>query len=120
MRQHAMAMHQTCYVFAATTDTPFALYCHQREEIDAFVHAAHAPVFDMITTTTIASSKATLPPRQVLAGFEKRVSPLFHGILAGTTTTRTSANLRDALPHKLIFGELRLRDAERFIARVGL
>ena len=41
--------------------TPFALYCRLRVEIDALVHAAHGSVFDTITTSTFASSRIVLP-----------------------------------------------------------
>jgi len=40
-----MAMNQTCYALASTTETPFALVLPLRAEIDALVHAAHGSVF---------------------------------------------------------------------------
>jgi len=104
----AMAMNQTCYALATAVGTPFALYCHLREEIGNLVHAAHGSVFDTITTSTFATSKVVLPPSPVFGEFEKRVDPLFRRVLAGTKGSRTLAALRDTLLPKLISGELRV------------
>jgi len=104
---------------STTIGTPFALYCHLRKEIDNLVHAAHGSVFDTITTTTFATSKLILPPRPLLRRFEERVDPLFHRILAGTRASRNLAALRDTLLPKLISGELRIEDAERYLKGSG-
>jgi type I restriction enzyme S subunit len=106
----AMAMNQTCYALATSVGTPFALYCHLREEIGNLVHAAHGSVFDTITTSTFATSKVVLPPRPILKAFEERVDPLFRRILAATKASCTLATLRDALLPKLISGELRIKE----------
>jgi type I restriction enzyme S subunit len=109
----AMAMNQTCYALATSVGTPFALYCHLRQEIGKLVHAAHGSVFDTITTSTFATSKVVLPPRSVLDMFEERGDTLFRRILAGTKASRTLAVLRDTLLPKLISGELRVKEAEQ-------
>jgi hypothetical protein len=112
----AMAINQTCYALETTNSTPFALYCQLRHEMDALVHAAHGSVFDTITTRTFATSKVVLAPQPVFRGFEERVGPLFTRVLAGIRESRTLAALRDTLLPKLISGELRVKDAERFVA----
>jgi len=112
-----MAMNQTCYALTTTQETPFSLYCHLRQEIDDLVHAAHGSIFDTITTSTFETSRVVLPPGPVLAGFENLVSPLFYRIAANAEESGTLAAMRDALLRKLISGELRLREAERFSGR---
>ena len=107
----AMAINQTCYALATTIGTPFALYCHLREEIPNLVHAAHGSVFDTITTSTFATSKVVIPPDRVFGEFERRVDPMFRRVMAGTKASRTLAALRDTLLPKLISGELRVKDA---------
>src|SRR5690606_21292656 len=114
-----MAMNQTCYALASTTETPFALYCRLRAEIDALVHAAHGSVFDTITTSTFTSSRIVLPPKTLLRAFEERAAPLFLRVLESTRETRTVAAVRDTLLPKLISGELRISDAERFVGKVA-
>ena len=69
-----MAMNQTCYALASITDTPFALYCHLRHEIDNLVHSAHGSVFDTITTSTFANSKIVLPPLSLLKSVRPKTS----------------------------------------------
>ncbi len=110
-----MAMNQTCYALATTTETPFALYCRLRQEVDALVHAAHGSVFDTITTSTFASSRIVLPSPSALKAFEVRIAPLFQKVLNNVSASRTLTALRDALLLKLISGELRIQDAKRFI-----
>jgi len=105
-----MAMNQTCYALASTTETPFALHCRLRAEIDALVHAAHGSVFDTITTSTFTSSRIVLPPRVLLKAFEKRAAPLFLRVLESLRETRTLAALRDTLLPKLISGALRVSE----------
>src|SRR5258708_18444405 len=92
-----MAMNQTCYALATTTETPFALYCRLITEIDALVHAAHGSVFDTITTSTFASSRVVLPTSDILGSFESLVAPLFRRNLAATRESRSLAALRESL-----------------------
>ena len=110
-------MNQTCYGIASKTEAPFALYCQLRHGIDELVHAAHGSVFETITTSTFEKSRFVLPPESVLRVFERTVSPFFRRILLTTEESRTLAALRDTLLPKLISGELRVKDAERFIRR---
>ncbi|HXH41599.1 MAG TPA: restriction endonuclease subunit S [Thermoanaerobaculia bacterium] len=112
----AMAMNQTCYALESITGQPFTLYCHLRQEIDKLVHGAHGSVFDTITTSTFATSAVVLPAKAILLAFEDNVGPLFHRILTGTKESSTLANLRDTLLPRLISGELRVENAERFVA----
>ena len=114
-----IAINQTCYALATAIGTPFALYCHLREEIPNLVHAAHGSVFDTITTSTFATSKVVIPPDRVFGEFERRVDPMFRRVMAGTKASRTLAVLRDALLPKLISGELRVKEANAFLGGPG-
>jgi len=114
-----MAMNQTCYALASTTETPFALYCRLRVEIDALVNAAHGSVFDTITTSTFASSRVVLPPKALLKAFEERAAPLLLRVLESTRETRTLVALRDTLLPKLISGELRVKGVKRSVEAVA-
>ncbi|HXH81854.1 MAG TPA: restriction endonuclease subunit S [Candidatus Tectomicrobia bacterium] len=113
-----MAMNQTCYALTTSIDTPFSLYSQLKHVVDVLVHAAHGSVFDTITTATFQLSKVVLPPRTMLAAYERAVSPLFLRSLANTKQSRALAALRDALLPRLISGELRVKDAERIAAGV--
>jgi type I restriction enzyme S subunit len=110
-----MAMNQTCYALATTTETPFALHCRLREEILSLVQAAHGSVFDTITTKTFEAARVVLPPPLVLNAFEERAAPLLLRVLRNSIECSTLAALRDALLPKLISGNLRVTDAEKRI-----
>jgi len=109
-----MAMNQTCYALETTTGTPFALHCRLRREIDALVHAAHGSVFDTITTKTFSASKVVVVPPLVVRSFEQQISPVFQRILKSIEESVSLAALRDALLPKLISGDLRVQDAQKF------
>ena len=58
-----------------------------------------------------------LPPAPLMAQFERFASALSGRVSRGSDESRTLAALRDTLLPKLISGELRVRDPERFIGR---
>jgi type I restriction enzyme S subunit len=60
-------------------------------------------------------SSQILPSRTLLVAFDSSVQPLFQRIYEAENESRTLAALRDALLPKLISGELRVKDAERFL-----
>jgi type I restriction enzyme S subunit len=57
------------------------------------------------------------PGDAVCRAFTRTVSPWFARLRVSVDETKTLAALRDALLPKLISGELRVRDAERFVGR---
>jgi type I restriction enzyme S subunit len=61
-----------------------------------------------------------LPPKAVTQAFTENVRPKIDRIIAAIYESRTLAALRDALLPKLISGELRVKDAERFLQERGL
>jgi len=60
------------------------------------------------------------PTTEVLRSFEKVEQPLIRKALYSRRESRTFAALRDALLPKLISGELRVKDAERFLETASL
>ena len=66
----------------------------------------------------MASYAIALPPEAVAEAFSETVLPAVGRIIAGIHESRTVAALRDTLLPKLISGELRVKDAERFVAEV--
>jgi len=60
------------------------------------------------------------PPFEVQQAFVQLLKPCWARREQNNNATRTLAALRDTLLPKLISGELRVRGAERFIAKVGL
>jgi type I restriction enzyme S subunit len=85
----------------------------------AFVQfEAEGTVFGSITKKDFHAIPCVAPPRNAIAVFEKVVSPVDDRIETATLESRSLAFLRDFLLPKLISGELRVGDAERFTGRV--
>lgn len=59
----------------------------------------------------------TAPPKQLAKRFGALVRPLFERASVAARESRALAALRDALLPKLISGELRVKDAKRFVGR---
>jgi type I restriction enzyme S subunit len=68
----------------------------------------------------MARYEIALPPQAVAQAFTERVRPAVDRMIVGIHESRTLASLRDALLPKLISGELRVKDAERFLKERGL
>lgn len=113
-----MAMNQTCYGLASKLDSPVALYCLLKREIEGLVNAAHGSVFDTITTSTFARSIVVLPPEKLSARFETVARPFFERVAESTARAQTLAALRDALLPRLISGQLRLPEVEALAENV--
>jgi type I restriction enzyme S subunit len=61
----------------------------------------------------------TIKPNQgVMWKFHQIVEPLFVRVLANELESTTLASIRDALLPKLLSGEVRVKDAERFAEEV--
>jgi len=87
---------------------------------DAFVEHTNAgstgTKMPRISWDEMARYAIVLPPFDVAEAFTEQVRPAIERILASIHESRTLAGLRDTLLPKLISGELRVPDAERFIA----
>ncbi|MBU4242699.1 MAG: restriction endonuclease subunit S [Nanoarchaeota archaeon] len=65
-------------------------------------------------------SNILVPSKEVLTAFDEQIDPLFHKINANDNESESLASLRDILLPKLISGELRVPDAERFVEENGV
>ena len=59
------------------------------------------------------------PPRSIAKAFTDLMRPAVERMISGIHESRTLAALRDALLPKLISGEMRVKEAEKFIGRVA-
>jgi len=65
---------------------------------------------------SVAAFKLTSPPVEDLwHGFASQVAPIFESVKSNAQANETLAQLRDTLLPKLISGELRIADAEKFM-----
>ncbi len=63
----------------------------------------------------ISSFKITLPPKPIALAYTRAVEPRISCIQANLAQSRTLATLRDTLLPKLLSGEIRVSEAERFV-----
>ena len=63
----------------------------------------------------MARYAVVMPPETVAESFTRQIRPVVDRIIASVHESRTLAALRDTLLPKLISGELRVKDAERFV-----
>lgn len=116
---HDLAMNQTCYALHSVDSRPFWLNCAFATEIPRLVHAAHGTAFDTITTATLEHAQVTASNNGVEKEFEGFVRPVFGRILVCLQEAVALSALRDTLLPKLISGELRVKNAERFLRDRG-
>ncbi len=68
----------------------------------------------------LALYQLAMPPEPIAQAFGRFVQPLFAKASHASSESRTLAALRDALLPKLISGEIRVKDAERFLKERGI
>ena len=73
----------------------------------------------LLTQADLKSQPLVIPPNDVLDEFHRKADALYAKMDGASNQSRTLAALRDALLPKLISGELRVKDAERFLERVS-
>jgi len=76
---------------------------------------AEGTVFGSLGKNDFRAIGCVCPPEQVVTSFEAVCAPVDDQIERNERESRTLAALRDALLPKIISGELRLKDAERFL-----
>jgi type I restriction enzyme S subunit len=81
---------------------------------------AHGSVFDTITRKTFDQFLVLSAPSEVLKKFGKMTSPIFERMKTADLESKTLSELRDTLLPKLISGELRIPDAEKFLEEAGI
>ena len=75
---------------------------------------AEGTVFGSIGKKDFHAIPCGIPPRDLVVAFERRLSPIDDRIEVNERECGTLAALRDTLLPKLISGELRIHDANRF------
>ena len=115
-----MTFNQSCYGLRGTGSAgDYFVYLAAQQMVDQLKSMAHGSVFSTITRQTFEAIQRPVPPPAVLTEFESLVSGWFDAILSSVEESRTLAQLRDTLLPKLIAGELRIADAEKFMERVA-
>jgi type I restriction enzyme S subunit len=116
-----MAINQSCYAMAAASGYPYTwLYLQTLALVDQLRANAHGSVFDTITRNTFEQFLVLSAPKTVFSAFAETTSPLFERMRTADLESKTLCELRDTLLPKLISGELRIPDAEKFLEEAGI
>jgi len=116
-----MAMNQSCYgVRSRHTGLDYFNYFRLQRAVYELQRRSHGSVFDTITRSTFDSVKIVEPPIATGRSFDIGVRQLLHQIKLNLFQNSTLTALRDALLPKLLSGELRIDDPERFLEEAAL
>ena len=92
------------------------------EHLEDFRHiaASKATTMGHIQRHHLSSAKLAVPSLDLLSVIDRYIFSFFEASWKQNLESRALAGLRDALLPKLISGEMRVRDAERFLEQRGL
>ena len=85
---------------------------------EEIVSHANGSTFLEISKANFRPIPVVVPSGAVMGAFDRLMRPLYGKVVEHERESRTLAALRDTLLPRLISGELRVRDARRFIGRV--
>jgi type I restriction enzyme S subunit len=85
------------------------------DNIDTLAHLADGAAYPAVRPEVVAATPIVCATDGVLQQFSRAAGALLAKVAHAEGESRTLAALRDALLPKLISGELRVKDAERFI-----
>jgi len=83
---------------------------------DEIVSRANGSTFLEISKANFRPIPVVSPPDAVMRAFDGYAQPLYRRLVGCVSESRVLAAVRDTLLPKLISGELRVKDAERFVA----
>jgi len=88
-----------------------------RASHEEILSRANGSTFLEISKSNFRPIKLSVPLSPVMDAFDESVRPLYNRLVSNERETRVLAVLRDTLLPKLISGELRVPDAEKFVGR---
>ena len=116
MAAQEMAFNQSCYALRANDRTgDCSVYLAAQHMMAQLQSMAHGSVFSTITRQTFEAVSLPMPSHAVTQAFEAFVEPLFLRIKSNVIETTTLAQARDLLLPKLMSGEIRVGDADKFV-----
>lgn len=87
---------------------------------EEIVSHANGSTFLEVSKSSFRPIRTVAPPVPVMDAFDRVSQPLYRKVVENERESRTLAALRDTLLPKLISGELRVKDAEKFLKEKGL
>jgi type I restriction enzyme S subunit len=95
----------------------FLFFMLQRIDFDSLNRGSTQP---LVTQTDLKKQSLVIPSESIMEFFWENASSLFEKIDENNIESNSLASLRDTLLPKLISGELRIPDTEKFVEEAGL
>jgi type I restriction enzyme S subunit len=80
---------------------------------------ANGTTVNMLPIDGVQKPQIVVPPNGLIRAFDALAQSIFDRCEEAFLESKTLSNLRDTLLPKLISGELRIKDAERFVGNVA-
>jgi len=90
------------------------------ENIKRLAHLADGAAYPAVRPSVVTETITVIPDERVIERFHELIAPSFQRIATHDEESRTLAALRDTLLPRLISGELRVPDVERFLVETGV
>ena len=115
------ALNQHLFKVTSSQYPRWLCYLGIHQHLDDFRHiaAGKATTMGHIQRHHLSDAKLPLPPPTLLRAMDPVIGPIIESTWRRAVQSRALADIRDSLLPKLISGELRVKDAERFVARIG-
>lgn len=111
------------HLFKVTSDQYPRWLCylgiHQHLEDFRHIAAGKATTMGHIQRHHLTDAKLAIPPTELLRAINPIIEPIIESTCFRAVQSRTLASIRDTLLPKLISGELRIEEAERFAEASG-
>ncbi|MBI5648220.1 MAG: restriction endonuclease subunit S [Ignavibacteriae bacterium] len=88
------------------------------ELAEHLVHIADGSVQKNLNTNLVGQQNVLVPPKEIVDAFDAHASVWFAKMRLNSLESRTLATLRDTLLPKLMSGELRIHNADKFLTEV--
>jgi len=113
------ALNQHLFKVTSERYPRWLCYLGVHKHLDDFRHiaAGKATTMGHIQRHHLSDASLAIPPLPLLEALDLIISPIVESLWKRNIESRTLAVLRDTLLPKLISGELRLKDAEKFVGR---
>lgn len=109
-----------CFRPKETMQSKFYLNYAVQRKVESVLSWADGSARSFFRKSDFRKHKIIVPTEDLLNLFEVKIKDYFELIAANTAENETLASLRDALLPKLISGELRVPDAEKFVEEAGV
>lgn len=111
------ALNQHLFKVTSATYPKWLYYLWIHQHLDDFRHiaAGKATTMGHIQRHHLSDAKVVLPQQQVLQVLDNTIAPMVAVLWQRQVESRTLATLRDALLPKLLTGEMKIKNAEKFV-----